>query len=260
MKQRTISAIILLIVLVSTLAMSSTLFGIVMTVFAVIGFNELFQVKFKNEVRLRPVKILGMLLVGFICLNNLFYKVDINVCVLLPLFILTLPIILYEDNKIYNITDALYVLGGVYFLGLSFGTIILMRSINISSCIFIFIISFITDTYAYIGGSLIGKHHFSNISPNKTIEGSLIGALVGAAIGTVYYYNVVGGVTIIEAILLCVILSIVSELGDLLFSSIKRNFLVKDYSNLIPGHGGILDRFDSVIYVSLGLSLILSLF
>ena len=82
MKQRTISAIILLIVLVSALVISSTLFGIVMTVFAVIGFNELFQVKFKDDLRLRPVNILGILLVIFICLNNLFYKVDINVSII----------------------------------------------------------------------------------------------------------------------------------------------------------------------------------
>ena len=260
MKQRTISAIILLIILISALVISSSLFGILMAIFAVIGFNELFQVKFKDEKRLMPVKILGMLLVLFICFNNLFYKVDINVCILLPLFVLTLPIIFYEDNKLYNISDALYVLGSVYFLGLSFGMIILMRNENIAKCIFIFIISFIADTYAYIGGSLIGRNHFSKISPAKTIEGSFIGALVATVVGSVYYFNVVGGVTIYEAIMLCLFLSIISELGDLLFSSIKRQFLVKDYSNLIPGHGGILDRFDSVIYVSLALSLIFSLF
>ena len=107
---------------------------------------------------------------------------------------------------------------------------------------------------------MIGRHKLTSISPKKTIEGSIIGTLMGVVVGSVYYYNMVGGVTIFQVIVLSLVLTILSEMGDLLFSSIKRYFEKKDYSNLIPGHGGVLDRFDSVIYVSLGLSLILSLF
>ena len=131
--------------------------------------------------------------------------------------------------------------------------------IKLIKCIFIFIIAFITDTYAYIGGCLIGRHKLTSISPKKTIEGSVIGTIMGTLIGSVYYYNLVNGVTIFETVVLCLFLTLLSEFGDLFFSSIKRYFDKKDYSNLIPGHGGVLDRFDSVIYVSLGLSLILSI-
>ena len=260
MKQRTISGIILLIVLIGSLVISSQLFAVLMTMAAVIGFNEFFTVKFGKNKELNLIKILGMLLVMFISLNNIFYKVDLNVLILIPLLSLSLPMLLYNDNKVYNIIDSLFVIGIVYFVGLSFGNIILMRDISMSRCIFIFIISFVTDTYAYIGGSLIGRHKLTEISPKKTIEGSLVGTIMGVVVGSVYYFYVVGGVTGIESILLCLFLTILSELGDLVFSSIKRNFNIKDYSNLIPGHGGILDRFDSVIYVSLGLSLILSIF
>lgn len=260
MKQRTISGVILLIILLGSLVVSSELFAILMAVVSVIGFNEFFVVKFGKENKLGIIKFLGMILVLFIVLNNIFYSVEMNVLILVPLFCLSLPIVFYNDNKLYNITDALFTIGIVYFVGLSFGNIILMRDISLSRCVFIFIISFVTDTYAYIGGSLIGRHKFTSISPNKTIEGSLIGALMGVVIGSVYYFNIVSGVTIVESVLLCAFLTLLSELGDLFFSSIKRNFDVKDYSNLIPGHGGVLDRFDSVIYVSLGLSLILSIF
>ena len=124
---------------------------------------------------------------------------------------------------------------------------------------YIFVIAFITDTYAYIGGNLIGRHKLTSISPKKTVEGTIVGTFMGVLVGTVYYYNLIGHITLFRCVVLCIVLTILSEIGDLMFSSIKRYFNKKDYSNLIPGHGGILDRFDSVIYVSLGLSLIMSM-
>lgn len=260
MKKRVIGAIFLMAILIGSFIIGYRAFGIVMSVCSVIGFCEFFNVKYKDVDKLKYIKFLGIMFVLFISLNKCFYSIDNNVNILLPLFGLTLPIIIYNDNKVYNIMDALFVLGIVYFLGFSFGNIILMGKLDTASCIFIFLISFITDTYAYISGCLVGRHKLTSISPKKTIEGSFIGGLVGMIVGSVYYYNVIGNVSVFESVMLCLFLVIISELGDLLFSSIKRNFQVKDYSNLIPGHGGILDRFDSVIYVSLGLSLMMSLF
>lgn len=260
MKTRTISGIILLIILIGSLLISSKLFGILMLITAILGFNEFFLIKYKNKNKeLKYIKLLGIIGLILITLNGTFYKLDTKFVILLPLLALSLPIVFYNDNKLYNINDCMYILGIVYFLGLSFENIIYLRDEDIAKCIFIFIISFITDTYAYIGGSLIGKHKLTSISPKKTIEGSLIGTFMGVLVGSVYYYNVVSGMSLSNVILLCSALTLLSEIGDLIFSSIKRYFNTKDYSNLIPGHGGILDRFDSVIYVSLGLSLILSL-
>lgn len=260
MKERTISAVVLLIILIGCLVISSRLFGILMLIISIMGFNEFFDIKFNKKKELKLIKIFGIISLILLTLNNTFYKVDMHVTILLPLLILSLPIIFYNDNKLYNINDCLYVIGAVYFLGLSFGNIIYLRNTNILKCIFIFIIAFITDTYAYIGGNLIGRHKLTSISPKKTVEGSLVGTVMGTFIGSVYYYNMIGGVTVFQVIVLCLLLTLISEAGDLLFSSIKRYFDKKDYSNLIPGHGGILDRFDSVIYVSLGLFLILSMF
>ena len=259
MKQRTISAIVLLAIMIGSMLINSKLFGILMLIFAVLGFMEFFDIRYNKKKDMNLIKLLGVICLLLIAMNNTFYKIDMNIVVLIPLLVLSLPIIFYNDNKLYNITDALYVLGIVYFLGFAFGNIIYMGDTSLIKCIFIFIIAFITDTYAYIGGMLIGRHKLTSISPKKTVEGSVIGTLMGTIIGSVYYYNLVSGVTIFETVVLCLFLTLLSEVGDLFFSSIKRYFEKKDYSNLIPGHGGILDRFDSVIYVSLGLSLILSI-
>ena len=137
-----------------------------------------------------------------------------------------------------------------YFLSLSYGTLIRVSSLDMLKCIYIFIIAFITDTYAYIGGRLVGRHKLCDISPNKTVEGSIIGVVMGTVVGTVYYLNVVGS-ELVFVLLMSLSLSIMGEVGDLMFSSIKRYFNKKDYSNIIPGHGGILDRFDSVIFIAL---------
>ena len=113
----------------------------------------------------------------------------------------------------------------------------------------IFIIAFITDIFAYFAGYLFGKHKLiPKVSPKKTIEGS-IGGILGSTLvclGFGYYFNL--NLTMI--ILLGFFGSIIAQMGDLFASSIKRYVGIKDYGKLIPGHGGVLDRFDSVILVA----------
>ena len=259
MKQRTISGIVLLLVLIGSLVINVKLFNLVLLLVAIKGFNEFLNIRYENKKEYLVIKILGVISLLFLLFNNIFYKVDFGVIMAFSIFSLTLPIIFYNNSKLYNIVDSLYVIGIVYFLGLAFGNIIYLSNDNLAQCIFIFIIAFISDTYAYIGGSLIGKHKFTDISPNKTIEGVVIGVAMGTFIGAMYYFNVVSNFTFSQTLILCLFLTILSVMGDLLFSSIKRNFKVKDFSNFIPGHGGILDRFDSIIYVSLGLYLILNI-
>lgn len=111
-----------------------------------------------------------------------------------------------------------------------------------------------TDTCAYFVGRKFGKHKFSEVSPKKSIEGC-IGGLIGAVVlmlGYTYIANNYWGMDYSYSFiaLIGIILSIIGQVGDFAASSIKRFVDIKDYSNLIPGHGGMLDRIDSLIFLA----------
>lgn len=260
MKMRIVGAIILLAILIGSIMIGYEAFGLVMAVGAILGYVELINIKYdKNDRNLNMMVLIGTVCLMLLVLNDTFFKLDNNLLLLVPMLGFTVPIVFYNDSKRYNIQDAFFIMGVVFFLGFAFHNIIYMAKIDVYKCIFIFLISFITDTYAYIGGCLIGRHKLTSISPKKTIEGSVIGTIMGVVVGTIYYNLAIGGLSITNIALICLFLTLLSEIGDLVFSSIKRYFDKKDYSNLIPGHGGILDRFDSVIFVSLGLYIIMTL-
>lgn len=256
MKKRLVGASIVILVLAS-IVISPKVFGGVISILAILGLKELIDIKYK-EVKILPIKILSYILLISFLLNNYIYNINVMSLVYLSIISLTIPVVIYNNKDKYSINDCLYYLGIIFLLSFSFGTIIYLRTIDIYKCLYIFIISFAADTFAYLGGSLVGKTHFTSISPKKTIEGSLIGIILGTITGTIYYFLLVGNYSIIVTIIISFMLTIISEIGDLFFSSIKRYYNKKDYSNLIPGHGGILDRFDSVIFVSLGIALIIS--
>ena len=106
-----------------------------------------------------------------------------------------------------------------------------------------------TDAFAMFTGMLIGKHKVTpNISPKKTIEGCIGGSIVGSTIAIIYYVYFVGSFSY-KLILITLLLSVIDQFGDLFFSKIKRENKIKDFSNIMPGHGGILDRLDSLCFV-----------
>jgi len=108
---------------------------------------------------------------------------------------------------------------------------------------------FFCDSAAYFAGNFWGKHHFSSISPKKTIEGSIAGLITSVVISTIGWHFL-SDKHILIGIFMGVIIGVFAQLGDLVVSLMKRYYHVKDASNIIPGHGGILDRFDSLFFTA----------
>jgi len=131
-----------------------------------------------------------------------------------------------------------------------------------SWCFFVFLLVWVTDSGAFFVGSAIGKRKLApNVSPNKSIEGAVGGVLAACCFGFVFWLIAKEG-SLPAILFLSILTSIVAQIGDLFESALKRTAGVKDSGNVIPGHGGILDRFDSflfaipIVYLSLILGLV----
>lgn len=173
--------------------------------------------------------------------------------------------------KKYNSDDVSFLFITTLFVGLIFATLNYIGINSWESLILIVAIAASTDTFAYFGGSFFGKHKLiERISPKKTWEGSIIGTAFGTGIGALLLFvwpasrlnelgpNFIGSQTL-WFILIPLIISIVSQIGDLTLSAIKRHNKIKDFSNIFPGHGGVLDRIDSIAPASITLYIIFTL-
>lgn len=265
MKQRIISAVVLLAIFIPILLIGKTPYAILMAVLAWMGLYELFKVRKKKKDFPLLMKLLAYLLVTFITLNNynssnLVFYMDYRLMAVL-IFAYIIPMVIINDNKKYNLNDSLFLIGSTLFIGLSFNLLIIIRNISLEYIIYIFLIATITDTFALLTGRKIGRIKLApEISPNKTVEGSIGGSIMGTFVASIYFIEVIDPtINVFAVVLITLLLTIVGQIGDLIFSSIKRYYNTKDFSNLIPGHGGILDRLDSIIFIVLGFLLFLSI-
>ena len=265
MKTRIISAIIMILVFIPFIIIGELPFAIFMSVLSLLGLYELLKVRESKKSFPIVLKVLAYILTLYFCLYNtssieFFNKFDYRVMALV-IFTFITPMVFINDTKKYNLNDALFLIGSVLFIGFSFNLIIITRNYDITYIIYLLLITTITDTFALFTGKLIGSHKLCpKISPKKTVEGLIGGVIMGTFVATVFYNTVISSsVPLVIVIVSTLILSLIGQLGDLVFSSIKRYYEVKDFSNMIPGHGGILDRFDSLIFVTLAFIILMGI-
>ncbi len=256
MQKRVISGVVLILILVPLYIAGGMPFKLAISVLAVLGLKEILDLKKEMPCGIALFSTCALLIL--IVYEFEVHGLEVSYTVLSGLSLgLLLPTLIPYKNKEYTTDDAFKLMGILLFLGVSFQTIIGLREKNANMLNYLIIIPIITDIFAYLTGLLIGKRKIApNISPNKTIEGSLGGTILGTIMGTIFYLNFINKEDMIKALVISFILSIVGQLGDLFFSKIKREHKIKDYSNLIPGHGGVLDRFDSLIFVILAFIII----
>lgn len=264
MKTRIISAIVALGIFIPIFIMGGTVFKVAVYIIAMLGLKEYLDVREKRKTFPDFIK-----LISYLWLSIIFYelKIDKEMIMILDFrylislfLVLMFPIVLYHDSKKYNINDAGYIISGLLFLSISLSLGVLYRNIGLDLIIYLFLITIFTDTFALLTGRLIGKNKLLEVvSPNKTWEGFFGGSLISTFVCSYFYLTVINpNASIYIVVLMTLFLTIIGQLGDLFFSAIKRYYGVKDFSNIMPGHGGILDRLDSIIFVMLTYSIFLN--
>lgn len=265
MKSRILSAIILILICVPLLLKGESYFAILALLIGVLCFKELYDLRLKDKHLAWLISILAYLAVGFLILNNyegkeLVLTLDYRILTFISLCFLV-PLVIIGNNNKYNLLDALYLIGCILFIGFAFNLMIIIRNYSLNHFVYYLLIAVFTDTFALAGGKLIGKHKLApEISPNKTVEGFIVGTAMGTFIGMFYYLTVINsGISYINLSIVTITLSMLGEIGDLVFSQIKRFYEQKDFSNIVPGHGGMLDLFDSLIFIIISSLLFMSI-
>ncbi len=172
-----------------------------------------------------------------------------------PVFTVLLFYLLFAGvlkNKSTSCDKILVAFALTFYVTTSFGAMAVLYSTDIKLFPLIFIGAWVTDTFAYFSGYFFGKHKLiPSVSPKKTVEGAVGGTLATTVCYGVYGWFITGDIKLTVILTLTgLVASVVSQLGDLSASLIKRHWGIKDYGNLFPGHGGVLDRFDSILAVS----------
>ena len=259
MKKRIISAIIMAVIAIPLLIVGGIPFRIGVGLIGILAYKEILELKGIKNYPL-PVIAIGLVVLLLLVFSNremTYNTIGLDYRYLaFAVLALLLPAVIFYAGKKYSTKDAFQLLGFILFLGVTLNLISNILIYDRTYFFLILLIAIFTDTFAYFTGMMIGKHKVSKISPNKSMEGYIGGVVMSSILSSLYYMTFIGAASLASVIPVVIVLSIVCELGDLFYSAIKREYEIKDFSNLIPGHGGILDRIDSLSFVTIAFVLL----
>lgn len=259
MRTRVKTSIVLLLIILPAVLYGNWAFSLVIGIVALLGSMELLHMaKISRAITPSFITYIGTLSIVFYDYIQAMIPMHLNDAII-PIFAVIFLLICTVLVKGYDFTKAGVSALTMFYVGAGAHAAITIRNADLALFIFILLVVLSTDIGAYFIGSKIGKRKLSpHLSPNKTIEGSLGGIVLSLIMATIYLNFFSFNYTYITMLVLAVILSITGQFGDLLESAFKRHFEVKDSGHVLPGHGGILDRFDSTLF-TLTMALLLGL-
>ena len=256
MKTRVITAIAALIVFLPLLFLGGDYFKYTTFALGVMAMYEIVRMTFKET----NIVILGLSSLAGVVLylhNEILSLSQYSIVYIIIIGMLGSVVGTGHRIKLVEIGSIIFVTAYIF---VGFYSLYMLRSLSLFHVGYLLLTIWFTDSFAYIGGMKFGKNKLSpHISPNKSIEGSVIGSLSSIIIAVVFYFTTNIFTNLILAIVITLVISVIGQFGDLIESAYKREYGVKDSSNLLPGHGGIFDRFDSVILSAPCLVLLLNL-
>ena len=257
MKTRVITAIVALIVFLPLLFLGGDYFKFTTFALGVMAMYEIVRMTFKET----NIVVLGLssLAGALLFLNEEISQLQLyGLLFFILVGMLATVVATGHKIKLVEIGSIIFVTAYIF---IGFYCLFMIRNFSLSHVAYLLLTIWFTDSFAYFGGMKFGKNKLSpKISPNKSIEGSVIGSLSSIVIALLFFYTTNIFSSLLVAIVITLVVSVIGQFGDLIESAYKREYQVKDSSNLLPGHGGIFDRFDSVILSAPCLLILLGLF
>jgi len=254
---RTFAGIVFLVILIGCIVKSSDTFFALFLLLTVAGTLEFYRVAEKGNSK--PQKLVGVLTAASLFMLLYFISKGsipgLALVALVPLLFLAFVLELFSGNQ-HPFENVAHTLLGIIYVALPFSLLNLLVFSNIllaydhSILLGIFIIIWSSDTGAYLTGRKFGRTKlFERISPKKTWEGS-VGGLLFALVAAFFISRNYTNISFAHWVALTLIIVVAGSVGDLIESMLKRSVGIKDSGNVIPGHGGILDRFDSFLFAA----------